>query len=126
MWGSPGCAGAGSDGDDRTPALWDVSSARVPGRGLTSDGRADIAVGARWAALGGYVKLFDGPTGAVLDRQQADADFECSAARWPSPTAAPAASDGWPPARTRATRGRPTPEATSASGSTDRRIDARP
>jgi hypothetical protein len=36
----------------------------------------DIAVGARWAALGGYVKTFDGPTGAVIDRQAADADFE--------------------------------------------------
>ena len=43
---------------------------------LNSDGFADIAVGARWAALGGYVKVFDGRTGAVLDRQQADADFE--------------------------------------------------
>jgi hypothetical protein len=43
---------------------------------LTGDGRADIGVGARWAALGGYVKAFDGSTGAVIDRQQADADFE--------------------------------------------------
>ena len=43
---------------------------------LTGDGRPDIVVGARWAALGGYVKAFDGPTGAVIDRQQADADFE--------------------------------------------------
>jgi hypothetical protein len=43
---------------------------------LNGDGLADIGVGARWAALGGYVKVFDGPTGAVIDRQQADADFE--------------------------------------------------
>jgi hypothetical protein len=41
---------------------------------LTGDGRPDIAVGARWAALGGYVKAFDGQM--VIDRQQADADFE--------------------------------------------------
>jgi hypothetical protein len=33
-------------------------------------------VGARWAALGGYVKTFVGSTGAVIDRQPADADFE--------------------------------------------------
>ena len=43
---------------------------------LTGDGRPDVAVGARWAALGGYVKVFDGSTGGVIDRQQADADFE--------------------------------------------------
>ena len=43
---------------------------------LTGDGRPDIGVGARWAALGGYVKAFDGLTGAVIDRQQADGDFE--------------------------------------------------
>jgi FG-GAP repeat/FG-GAP-like repeat len=43
---------------------------------LTGDGNADIVVGARWAALGGYVKVFDGPTGKEIDRQQADQDFE--------------------------------------------------
>lgn len=43
---------------------------------LTGDGIADVGVGARWAALGGYVKAFDGPTAAVIDRQQADQDFE--------------------------------------------------
>jgi len=43
---------------------------------LTGDGLADVAVGARWAALGGYVAVYDGPTGAQIDRQDADADFE--------------------------------------------------
>jgi FG-GAP repeat len=43
---------------------------------LTGDGKADVAGGARWAALGGYVKVFDGPTGAPVDRQAADQDFE--------------------------------------------------
>jgi hypothetical protein len=46
------------------------------GGDLTGDGIADIGVGARWAALGGYVKAFNGPTGMQVDRQQADADFE--------------------------------------------------
>ena len=46
------------------------------GGDVTGDGVPDIGVGARWAALGGYVKVFDGTTGTQFDRQQADADFE--------------------------------------------------
>jgi len=43
---------------------------------LTGDGKADVVVGARWAALGGYVKVHDGATGTPIDRLAADGDFE--------------------------------------------------
>jgi hypothetical protein len=43
---------------------------------LTGDGAADIVGGARWGATGGHVLVIDGPTGAVIDRQDANVDFE--------------------------------------------------
>jgi hypothetical protein len=36
----------------------------------------NVLVGARWGANGGYVRVFDGPTGALLDEQGADAPFD--------------------------------------------------
>jgi hypothetical protein len=43
---------------------------------LTGDGKADVIGGARWGATGGHVLVVDGPTGTVIDRQDASAAFE--------------------------------------------------
>jgi FG-GAP repeat len=43
---------------------------------LTGDGQSDVIGGARWGATGGHVLVIDGPTGMVIDREDASADFE--------------------------------------------------
>ena len=43
---------------------------------VTGDGLADVIVGARWGANGGYVRVFDGPTGALVDEEIAAAAFD--------------------------------------------------
>jgi hypothetical protein len=43
---------------------------------VTGDGLPDVIVGARWGANGGYVRVFDGPTGNLVDEEVATAAFD--------------------------------------------------
>lgn len=43
---------------------------------LTGDGKADVIGGARWGPTGGHVLVTDGPTGNLIDREDASAAFE--------------------------------------------------
>jgi hypothetical protein len=43
---------------------------------VTGDGRPDVVVGARWGANGGYVRVFDGPSGTAVDEEIAAAPFD--------------------------------------------------
>jgi hypothetical protein len=43
---------------------------------VTGDGVADVIAGARWGANGGYVQVIDGPTGTVVDQENAAQAFD--------------------------------------------------